>query len=82
MPKGMLWCHFVTIKIIKMTSAYAEVIFSFTFSKKIYHRRSLYHASPDAYHRFAQQIYITVDWADPYAQSTDGQVFSSIVTNK
>ncbi|MBQ6824705.1 MAG: hypothetical protein IJP27_08630, partial [Clostridia bacterium] len=40
-------------------------IFSLIFSKKIYHRRSLYHTSSDVYRRFALQIYIIVGCAYP-----------------
>ena len=47
----------------------------FTFSKKKYHRRSLYHTPLGVYHRFAMQIYITVDRVYPYARSTRGPVF-------
>jgi hypothetical protein len=46
----------------------AEVLFTFTFSKKILHRRSLLHTSSDVLHRFAKQIYFIGGWAYPYAQ--------------
>ena len=54
----------------------AEFHFSFPFSKKIYHRRSLYHTPPGVYHRFAEQIYITVGCAYPYAHPTKGVFYS------
>ena len=45
-----------------------DVVLSFTFSKKIFHRRSLFRTPTGVYHRFAKQIYITACWAYPYAQ--------------
>ena len=67
---AMTWHYFVMISIKKWTSAKAEVHFTFTFSQKILHRRSLLHTPQGVFHRFAKQIYFTVGWAYPYAQPT------------
>ena len=53
-----------------------HIIFSLIFSKKIYHRQSLYHTSLDVYHRFALQIYIIVGWLIPKPNLLMGDVLS------
>ena len=58
-PRGILWNK------NNSASNRSGIIFSLIFSKKIYHRQSLYHTSLDVYHRFALQIYIIVGWLIP-----------------
>ena len=65
---AILKSPFGMIQILRTTSG--DVVLSFIFSKKIVHRRSLFHTPRGVYHRFAQQIYFTVGCAYPYAQPT------------
>ena len=74
--RGILWYHFVMIKYKKvLLQILQQNFFTTIFSKKIFHRRSLFHTSKDVYHRFASQIYITVGCAYPYAHPTKEWLF-------
>ena len=68
---AILKSPFGMIQILRTTSG--DVVLSFIFSKKIVHRRSLFHTPQGVYHRFAQQIYFTVGCAYPYTQPTKGR---------
>ena len=53
----------------------ADLFYSFTFSKKIFHRRSLFHAALAVFHQFALQIDFIVGWSYPYERPTNGWFF-------
>ena len=54
------------------------VCFSLTFSKKKFHRQSLFHTPSGVFHRFAKQIYIIACWTYPYAQHAKRAGFCAV----
>ena len=56
-----------------------EHIIVIIFSKKIFHRRSLFHTASAVFHQFATQIDFIVGWLYPYDQPTKGEAFSASV---